>query len=94
MSEDENNGGDYEALRAKFRGQAKSGKKERRKKEARRVAATDGRRLRRTGRTAQLNMRCTPEFRSRVADLAEQNGLLMIEVLERAMSAAFPEEIA
>lgn len=47
----------------------------------------DGRRLRRTGRTEQLATRVTREFKKRLYDVAERDGLLLVEVLEKALDA-------
>lgn len=42
-------------------------------------------RRRRTNRTLQFATRVTPEFDSRIRDLAEKEGLLLVEILERAL---------
>ena len=47
----------------------------------------DGRSLRRTNRTIQFATRVTPDFDRRIRDLAEREGLLIVEVLERALDA-------
>ncbi|KPY61005.1 hypothetical protein ALO93_200084 [Pseudomonas amygdali pv. sesami] len=45
----------------------------------------DGRSARRTNRTIQFATRVTPEFDKRVRDVAEREGLLLVEVLEQAL---------
>jgi len=47
----------------------------------------DGRTMRRTGRTVQLNTRITPETDDLIRDMAERDGLLIAEVIERALEA-------
>lgn len=47
----------------------------------------DGRSLRRSGRTVQFATRVSPEFDMRVRNLAQREGLLLVEVLERALDA-------
>ena len=47
----------------------------------------DGRSMRRTNRTVQFATRVTPEFDRRVRALAQRDGLLIVEVLERALDA-------
>ncbi|MDT7953057.1 MAG: hypothetical protein RQ966_16260 [Acetobacteraceae bacterium] len=49
--------------------------------------ARDGRSLRATGRTVQMNLKVTPEIRQRMLALAERSGLLLAEVLEEALTA-------
>lgn len=48
-------------------------------------ARPDGRRTRRTNRTVQFATRVTPEFDKRVREVAEREGLLLVEVLELAL---------
>ncbi len=45
----------------------------------------DGRSLRRSNRVVQFATRVTPDFDYRVRDIAEREGLLIVEVLERAL---------
>ena len=45
----------------------------------------DGRSMRRTNRTVQFATRVTPEFDRRVRAIAIKEGLLIVEVLERAL---------
>ncbi|RMO82524.1 hypothetical protein ALQ33_200131 [Pseudomonas syringae pv. philadelphi] len=45
----------------------------------------DGRSARRTNRTVQFATRVTPEFDKRVREIAEREGLLLVEVLEQAL---------
>ena len=47
----------------------------------------DGRSARRTGRTIQFATRVTPEFDERFRAVAERDGLLHVELLERALAA-------
>jgi hypothetical protein len=47
----------------------------------------DGRSARRSGRTVQFATRVSPEFDERVRAIAEKEGLLLVEVLERALAA-------
>jgi predicted HicB family RNase H-like nuclease len=42
---------------------------------------------RRTGRTKQFNIRVRPEFKTEIAAFAKANGLLICEVVERALAA-------
>lgn len=53
--------------------------------EARR--SRDGRSARRTGRTIQFATRVTPEFDERFRAVAERDGLLHVELLERSLAA-------
>lgn len=46
---------------------------------------TDNRR--RTNRTLQFSTRVTPEFDERIRAIARRDGLLLVEVLERALEA-------
>lgn len=47
----------------------------------------DGRTLRRSGRTVQFATRVSPSFDDRVRRMAQREGLLLVEVLERALDA-------
>ncbi len=47
----------------------------------------DGRSLRRTNRTIQFATRVTPEFDTRLRQIAARDGLLLVELLERALEA-------
>ena len=47
----------------------------------------DGRSLRRTGRTVQLATKVSVEFDSKLRHIAQRDGLLLVEVLERALEA-------
>lgn len=47
----------------------------------------DGRSLRRSGRTVQFATRVSPEFDERIRQIAKRDGLLLVEVLERALDA-------
>ena len=46
----------------------------------------DGRTMRRSGRTVQFATRVSPEFDERIRQIAMREGLLLVEVLERALS--------
>lgn len=50
-------------------------------------ARRDGRTLRRTGRTVTFATRVSPEFDERIRDIAEEKGLMLVEVLEQALAA-------
>src|SRR5665213_574076 len=52
-----------------------------------RAAGHDGRSARRTGRTLQFATRVSLEFDARLRAVAEREGLLLVEVLERALDA-------
>jgi hypothetical protein len=45
----------------------------------------DGRTLRRSGRTVQFATRVSPAFDDRLRDLAMRDGVLLVEILERAL---------
>ncbi len=47
----------------------------------------DGRSARRTGRTVQFATRVSGEFDERLREIARRDGLLLVEVLERALDA-------
>lgn len=47
----------------------------------------DGRTMRRSGRTVQFATRVSPEFDERIRQIAMRDGLLLVEVLERALDA-------
>lgn len=51
------------------------------------VERHDGRSARRTGRTLQFATRVSPEFDARLRAISEREGLLLVEVLERALEA-------
>lgn len=53
----------------------------------------DGRSMRRTGRTMTFATRVSPQFDDRIRDIAEQQGLMLVEVLERALEA-YDRELA
>lgn len=48
-------------------------------------ARIDGRSLRRSNRIIQFATRVTPEFDRRIRNIAMRDGLLIVEVLERAL---------
>lgn len=50
-------------------------------------APGDTQRRYRTGRTAQLNLKVTPEIRQRFAAMADEAGVSMNELFERALRA-------
>ncbi len=45
----------------------------------------DGRSLRRSGRTLQFATRVSPEFDAKLRRIAEQDGLLLVEIMEKAL---------
>lgn len=47
----------------------------------------DGRSLRRSGRTIQFATRVSPEFDERIRQIARREGMLLVEVLEKALDA-------
>lgn len=47
----------------------------------------DGRSMRRTNRTVQFATRVTPEFDRQIRAIAQRDGLMIVEVLERALDA-------
>ena len=47
----------------------------------------DGRSMRRTGRTVTFATRVSQQFDERIRDIAEQKGLMLVEVLEQALEA-------
>lgn len=47
----------------------------------------DGRSARRTNRTLPFATRVSQEFDNRIRDIAERDGLLLVELLERAIEA-------
>ena len=51
----------------------------------RREGRVDGRSMRRTNRVVQFATRVTPEFDQRVRAIAMEEGLLIVEVLEKAL---------
>ena len=54
--------------------------------------ALDGRRLRATGRTEQLNVKVTPEFKKRLEKLAKEKNSSMVAIIEFAV-ACYEDEI-
>jgi hypothetical protein len=52
-----------------------------------RAGEHDGRTARRTGRTVQFATRVSSEFDERLRTIAARDGLLLVEVLERALDA-------
>jgi len=47
----------------------------------------DGRSTRKTNRTVQFATRVTPEWDARIRAIAQQEGVLLVEVLEKALAA-------
>ncbi len=45
----------------------------------------DGRSLRRSGRTLQFATRVSPEFDAKLRSIAERDGLLLVEIMEKAL---------
>jgi len=50
------------------------------------LRTVDGRSRRRTNRTLQLNLRVTPQCDALIREIADQESLLLAEVLERALT--------
>lgn len=50
------------------------------------IRAFDGRSRRRTNRIMQLNLKVTPEFDALLREIADREGLLLAEVLEKALN--------
>lgn len=51
----------------------------------------DGRRSRRTGRTVQFATRVTPEWNNRFRKIADEEDVLLAELLERMLEAYKPQ---
>lgn len=51
------------------------------------VRRLDGRSMRRTNRTVAFATRVSPDFDARIRDIALRDGLMLVEVLERALDA-------
>ena len=49
------------------------------------IRSIDGRSRRRTNRIMQLNLKVTPEFDDLLREIADREGLLLAEVLEKAL---------
>lgn len=73
------------AIMEHFRRRATSTVRGRRLAETRPMHQVDGRKLRATGRTSQMNLKVRPDFKDRVSALALNANLLMIEYIERAV---------
>lgn len=56
------------------------------RKKAEKKSPADKRTLRRTGRTAQFNIRCQPEFKHAIEQQAAERGMLMVEIIEQAFA--------
>jgi len=54
----------------------------------------DGRSLRATGRTLQLNIKATPKTKADILRIAKEQGWLVSEVIERAVAALVKEHEA
>jgi hypothetical protein len=65
-----------------------------RSKEERITSYKDGRSLRATGRTVQLNLKVTPKTKARLLALAEVRGCLLAEAFEDALAALEAETAA
>lgn len=49
------------------------------------ISRMDGRTMRRSGRTIQFATRVSPEFDNRIRQIALRDGMLLVEILERAL---------
>lgn len=47
----------------------------------------DGRSARRTNRTVQFATRVTPDWDARIREIAQREGVLLVEILEKALDA-------
>ncbi len=56
------------------------------------VLPTDGRSLRATGRTVQLNLKTSPGTKARFLALAQARGVLMVDLFEEALEALEAQE--
>ena len=56
------------------------------------VPPTDGRSLRATGRTVQLNLKTSPATKARFLALAQARGVLMVDLFEEALDALEAQE--
>ena len=65
--------------------QAKSGKAQRRTKEKKVHSAVDGRSLRATGRTEQLNVTIRPDLKLAVTEYVKSEGIKIVDLVERAL---------
>lgn len=79
--------GEDMAIMARFKPRAARTAAGRLANETRMMHEADGRALRATGRTAQMNLKVRPEFRERISALARRNNILMVEFIERAVAA-------
>jgi hypothetical protein len=52
-----------------------------------RAGRVDGRTLRKSNRTVQFATRVTDEFDARLREIAQRDGLMLVEVLEKALDA-------
>lgn len=57
------------------------------------IRRRDGRSMRKTGRTVNFATRVSQEFDERLRNLAEQQGLMLVEVMELSL-AAYEKELA
>ncbi|RZI60024.1 MAG: hypothetical protein EOP14_02890 [Pseudomonas sp.] len=57
------------------------------------IRRRDGRSMRRTGRTVNFATRVSQEFDERLRNIAEQQGLMLVEVMEQALTA-YEKELA
>lgn len=95
MSEPHTDENDIAALRARYKpqapplGAAAAGRRAAERKATQpRIAANDGRKLRATGRTAQLNVTVRPEIKELVSALALARGSTVVALIEDLIEAA------
>ena len=75
-------------LRNRKRTQTSTGVAERKREEKKAsLSDTDGRRLRRTGRTVPVNFKVKPEFKQQLLETSKADGVPMVVILERALEA-------
>lgn len=79
-------------IMAHFKPRASRTASGRRRGETRPMHYSDGRKLRATGRTEQMNLKVRPDFKDRVSALARNANMLMVEYVERAIEAYAKEQ--
>lgn len=66
--------------------------KARKAAEKQRMAASDRQRVRATGKTSQMNIKCRPEWHQEVAEYSEARGIKINETMERGFTALKEKE--
>lgn len=83
---DDLEGADFDLLKL-FAPRQSSTARGRKKLERKRSSSGDGRSLRKSGRTAQMNIKVRPDFRAEIEAAARERGILMVELIEQAWEA-------